>query len=63
VVENHKDKGCAFKDFILDCIQKVKDPARAEGKDGSGDNEPLYTMSTAPTTQTALRLNEFDVRI
>jgi len=38
-----KAKGCAFKDFILDCVHKVTDPSEGEDEKGSEDNESLAT--------------------
>jgi hypothetical protein len=47
--QNPVDKGCAFKDFILDHVQRVTDPSERDEK-GSRDNESLATASTALTT-------------
>jgi hypothetical protein len=46
---NQKGKGCAFKDFILNCVQKMTDPAQRGDEKRSGDNESLATASTALT--------------
>jgi len=43
-----KDKGFAFKDFILNCVQKVTDPSEGEDEKVSGDNESLATVLTTP---------------
>jgi hypothetical protein len=46
-----KDKGFTFKDFILDCVQKVTDPSQGEDEKGSGDNESLATVLTTPPSE------------
>lgn len=43
-----KDKGFAFKDFILNCVQKVTDPSEGEDEKVSGDSESLATVLTTP---------------
>jgi hypothetical protein len=48
--QNPVDKGCAFKDFILDHVQRVTDPSEREDEKGSRDNESLATASAALTT-------------
>jgi len=43
-----KAKGGAFKDFILNLVQKVTDPSEGEDEKGSGDNESLTIALTTP---------------
>jgi hypothetical protein len=47
--QSQKGKYYAFKDFILDLIQKITDPALREHEDYSGNDKSLATMSTAAT--------------
>jgi len=53
-----KDKGCAFKDFILDHVQKVTDPSEREDEKGSGDNELTSIDSTTTKMITSDRSSE-----
>jgi hypothetical protein len=46
---NPKGKGYAFKDFILDCTEKMTEPQEREDKKDSTDDDSLVSMSPAPT--------------
>jgi hypothetical protein len=47
--QNKKGKGSAFKDFLLDCAQKITEPAESEKEKDSADDESLASISTVPT--------------
>jgi hypothetical protein len=47
--QNSKGKSCTFKNFLLDCVQKITDPAQTEDKSESSDDDPLASTSTAST--------------
>jgi hypothetical protein len=47
--QNQKGKGCAFKDFILHCVQKMTEPAEREDEKDSVEDESLAFTSTALT--------------
>jgi hypothetical protein len=47
--QKRKGKGCAVKDFILDCVQEMTEPdKRKDGQDNAG-NESLALTLTAQT--------------
>lgn len=48
IFQYQKVKGGAFKDFILDHVQKVTDPSEREDEKASEDNESLATALTTP---------------
>jgi hypothetical protein len=48
--QNQKGKGCALKDLILDCVQKITEPSEREDENGSADHEEsLAIISPAPS--------------
>lgn len=47
--QNQKGKVCGFKDFVLDCIQKMTEPEGREDKKVSADDESLALMSAVQT--------------